>query len=55
MTEVNAARGQTPQPDWRQIYSHIVVGEVPNRGYTLEGLTSPAVVGFAWIESWLHA
>lgn len=40
VTEVNAARGQTPQPDWRQIYSHIVVGgEVLNRGYTLEGLT----------------
>jgi hypothetical protein len=38
--EVNATRGPTPQPDWRQIYSHIVIGgEVLNRGYTLEGLT----------------
>lgn len=40
VTEVNAARGVTPQPDWQQVYSHIVVGgEVLNRGYTLEGLT----------------
>lgn len=40
VTEANAARGQTPQPDWRQVYSHIVVGgEVLNRGYTIEGLT----------------
>lgn len=40
VTEVNAARGPTPQPDWRQVYSHIIVGgEVLNRGYTLEGLT----------------
>jgi hypothetical protein len=40
VTTVNAAAGQTPQPDWRQIYSHIVVGgEVLNRGYTIEGLT----------------
>lgn len=40
VTTVNAAAGQTPQPDWRQIYAHIVVGgEVLNRGYTIEGLT----------------
>ncbi len=40
VTVVNAAGGPTPQPDWRQIYAHIVVGgEVLNRGYTLEGLT----------------
>lgn len=40
VTIVNAARGETPQPDWRQDYAHIVVGgEVLNRGYTIEGLT----------------
>jgi len=40
VTQVNAARGKTPQPDWRQFYSHIVVGgEVLNRGVTVEGLT----------------
>lgn len=40
VTEANAARGKTPQPDWEQIYSHIVVGgEVLNRGYTIQGLT----------------
>src|SRR5258708_8749219 len=40
VTIVNAAGGQTPQPDWGQVYAHIVVGgEVLNRGYTIEGLT----------------
>lgn len=40
VTEVNAARGQTPQPDWHQQYAHILVGgDVLNRGYTLKGLT----------------
>ncbi|HEX9774107.1 MAG TPA: Z1 domain-containing protein [Actinomycetota bacterium] len=40
VTQVNAARGRTPQPDWRQFYAHIVVGgEVLNRGVTVEGLT----------------
>ena len=40
VTEANAARGKTPQLDWEQVYSHIVVGgEVLNRGYTLQGLT----------------
>ncbi len=40
VTIVNAAGGQTPQPDWSQVYAHIVVGgEVLNRGYTIEGLT----------------
>jgi hypothetical protein len=40
VTQVNAARGRTPQPDWRQFYSHILVGgEVLNRGVTVEGLT----------------
>jgi hypothetical protein len=40
VTQVNASRGRTPQPDWRQFYSHIVVGgEVLNRGVTVEGLT----------------
>lgn len=39
ITEVNAARRSTPQPDWRQEYAHILVGgEVLNRGYTVEGL-----------------
>jgi len=38
--EVNRTKGPTPQPDWLQIYSHILVGgEVLNRGYTVEGLT----------------
>jgi hypothetical protein len=38
--EVNRAKGPTPQPDWLQSYSHILVGgEVLNRGYTVEGLT----------------
>ncbi|GCE05750.1 Z1 domain-containing protein [Dictyobacter aurantiacus] len=40
VTMVNAAGGKTPQPDWEQNYSHILVGgEVLNRGYTIEGLT----------------
>ena len=40
MTEVNTARGRTPQPDYRQFYAHILVGgEVLNRGVTVEGLT----------------
>jgi len=40
VTEVNAARGRTPQPDYRQFYAHILVGgEVLNRGVTVEGLT----------------
>ncbi len=40
VTIVNAAKGPTPLPDWRQDYAHIVVGgEVLNRGYTIEGLT----------------
>ena len=40
VTQVNAARGRTPQPDWRQFYAHVVVGgEVLNRGVTLAGLT----------------
>ncbi len=38
--EVNTTQGPTPQPDWHQTYSHILVGgEVLNRGYTVEGLT----------------
>src|SRR5258708_25773466 len=38
--EVNRTKGPTPQPDWLQSYSHILVGgEVLNRGYTVEGLT----------------
>lgn len=40
VTQVNAARGRTPQVDWAQFYSNIVVGgEVLNRGVTVEGLT----------------
>jgi hypothetical protein len=38
--EVNAACGKTPQPEWKQVYSYIVVGgDVFNRGYTVEGLS----------------
>src|SRR5579884_403608 len=38
--EVNAAGGRSSQPDFRQVYAHIIVGgEMLNRGYTLEGLT----------------
>lgn len=41
VTEINTrAAAKTAQPDWHQIYSHIVVGgEVLNRGYTVEGLS----------------
>jgi len=40
VTEANAKGGKTPQPNWKQDYSHIVVGgEVLNRGYTIQGLT----------------
>jgi Z1 domain len=40
VSQVNAARGRTPQVDWAQFYAHIVVGgEVLNRGVTVEGLT----------------
>lgn len=40
VSQVNAARGRTPQVDWPQFYSHILVGgEVLNRGVTVEGLT----------------
>ncbi|WP_309707465.1 Z1 domain-containing protein [Armatimonas sp.] len=38
--EVNASRGKTQNPDFKQDYSHIIVGgEVLNRGFTIEGLT----------------
>lgn len=40
VSQVNAAGGRTPPVDWRQFYSHVVVGgEVLNRGVTVEGLT----------------
>jgi len=40
VTQVNAARGRTPEPNWRAVFAHIVVGgEVLNRGVTVEGLT----------------
>jgi hypothetical protein len=40
VTEMNAASGPTPRPEWRQTYSNIVVGgEVLNRGVTIQGLT----------------
>jgi hypothetical protein len=40
VTKVNAKEGPTPQPEWNQVYAHILVGgEVLNRGYTIEGLT----------------
>jgi hypothetical protein len=38
--EVNARRGRTPQVEWQQDYSHILVGgQSLDRGYTVEGLT----------------
>lgn len=38
--QVNARRGRTPQVDWEQDYSHILVGgQSLDRGYTVEGLT----------------
>src|SRR6266545_2905509 len=38
--EVNAARGQTPIPDWRSNYAHLLVGgQAMDRGFTIEGLT----------------
>ena len=37
---VNAARGRTPEIDWRGSYSHILVGgQALDRGFTVEGLT----------------
>lgn len=37
---VNAMRGPTPQVEWSQDYSHILIGgTVLDRGYTVEGLT----------------
>lgn len=38
--EVNAVRGQTPSPDWRSAYGHLLVGgQAMDRGFTVEGLT----------------
>lgn len=38
--EVNAVRGQTPSPDWRSAYAHLLVGgQAMDRGFTIEGLT----------------
>lgn len=38
--EVNAVRGQTPSPDWRSAYAHLLVGgQAMDRGFTVEGLT----------------
>jgi len=40
IAEVNAARGRTPQVNWRGTYSHILVGgQAMDRGFTVEGLT----------------
>ncbi|MCC6387403.1 MAG: alpha-1,4 polygalactosaminidase [Dehalococcoidia bacterium] len=40
VSEVNAARGQTPQVPWHNAYSHILVGgQAMDRGFTVEGLT----------------
>lgn len=38
--EVNAKRGKTPQIDWNNNYSYILVGgQAMDRGFTVEGLT----------------
>ena len=38
--QVNASKGRTPQVEWQQDYSHILVGgQSLDRGYTVEGLT----------------
>jgi hypothetical protein len=40
LMEINAARGQTPSPDWRSSYAHLLVGgQAMDRGFTVEGLT----------------
>lgn len=40
VTRMNASRGKTPSIDWRNVYSHILVGgQAMNRGFTVEGLT----------------
>ncbi len=37
---VNAGRGRTPQVEWNQDYSHILIGGTTlDRGFTVEGLT----------------
>lgn len=38
--QVNTSRGKTPPIDWRNTYSHILVGgQAMDRGFTVEGLT----------------
>ena len=38
--EINAATGRTPQVNWQNTYSHILVGgQAMDRGFTVEGLT----------------
>jgi hypothetical protein len=38
--EINAVRGHTPRVNWRNTYSHILVGgQALDRGFTVEGLT----------------
>lgn len=40
IVEVNAARGGTPEVEWRSEYAHILVGgQALDRGFTVEGLT----------------
>jgi hypothetical protein len=40
LLEVNAVRARTPQPDWKDSYSWILVGgQAMDRGFTVEGLT----------------
>ncbi len=40
VTELNASRGRTPQINWGQSYSWIIVGgQSMDRGFTVEGLT----------------
>lgn len=38
--EVNASRGRTPEINWSDFYSHILIGgQAMDRGFTVEGLT----------------
>lgn len=40
LEEVNARRGQTPNINWQNAYSHVLVGgQAMDRGFTVEGLT----------------
>jgi len=40
LLKVNSSKGNSPQPNWKQHYSHILTGgDILNRGFTVEGLT----------------